>query len=138
MLYNLHMVRLSPECLLNVIPWLTNILMIINYFDKGFKFEDLFSIMYIIATSNYLKASIDASRLSTYTREKIEVLKTRNLTKAEEMQDNMLGDWSEQTPFIVLKHINMSLFKNEYDDSNFVLSFIRRPKQQTLKHFEEA
>ena len=121
--------RISKECLLNVIPWLTNILMVINYFDKGFKLKDLASIMYIIATSNYLKASIDASRLSTYTREKIEVLRSRNLTKTEEMQDNMLGDWSEQTPFIVLKHINMSIFKNEFDDSNFILSFIQRPKQ---------
>lgn len=54
------------------------------------------------------------------------------------MQDNMLGDWAEQTPFIVLKHINMSMFKNDYDDSNFIFNFITLPKQQTLDFLEEA
>jgi hypothetical protein len=138
-LYNLHLLRCSWECLLNMFPWITNVLLLLNYSSMSdFGYTELICIMYIIATSSYLKAAIEASRLSTYTTEKLKNLRKRKLTKEEIMQDDMLGDWRKQTPLIVLKHLNMSMFKNEYDDSNFVLNFIQNPKEQTMKHFAEA
>jgi hypothetical protein len=50
----------------------------------------------------------------------------------------MLASWAEQTALQVFKNINVAMARNEFDDSNFFLTFMKKPLKKTIKFLEVA
>jgi hypothetical protein len=45
--------------------------------------------------------------------------------------EHMLYSWSYQTPLQIFKHINTAMNRFEYDDSNFMVAFMKEPTKKT-------
>ena len=85
-----------------------------------------------------IKCAIISSKYCTLGLDKMRQLMLRRMTIDELDGEHMLYSWADQTPLQIFKHINSAMTKFEYDDSNFVVSFMKEPTPKTLALLKEA
>lgn len=65
-------------------------------------------------------------------------MRTRIISKKEQMSEFMLGAWSKQCDLTICKYVVQAMAMNEIEDSNFFVTFMQRPKPHTIQMLEDC
>jgi hypothetical protein len=137
--HNMQIIRWTTVCGLNTIPWLCNFLIILYFYQTNFQEQAVYSVViYNMVSISLLKCAIIAGKYCSLGYEKLNQLYIRRLPLAELHGEHMLESWAEQTPLQVLKHITSAMARFEIDDANLVVSFMRNPRDETIKALKLA
>jgi len=89
-------------------------------------------------TISILKCAIIAGKYGSFSYEHMDQLCSRYITVDELNTEHMLSSWANQNPQQIFQNIENAMRKSSFDDSNFVVSFVKHPRAATLKAFRDA
>lgn len=138
LIHNMQILRVAFKSVFNILPLFCILMIIIKGSEFEWTDEMYMVLLYNIIMIHLIKIAIVASKYATMGFDKMQQMMLRRMTIGELDGEHMLYSWADQTPLQIYKHINSAMNKFEYDDSNFVISFMKEPTKKTIELLKQA